>query len=103
MLPILRSRTQAGVLAVLLLNPEQELTQTDLAQRVGSSLTSVIDEVRRLERAGILTSRILGRARLVRAGLRSGPGRPDTAASQGMILATLTFSSWSPMPGWTVT
>jgi DNA-binding Lrp family transcriptional regulator len=56
------------VLAVLLLNPDLELTQTDLAQRVGSSLTSVIDEVRRLERAGILTSRTLGRARLVRAG-----------------------------------
>lgn len=68
LLPILRSRTQAGVLAVLLLNPGLELTQTDLAHRVDASLTSVIDEVRRLEQAGILASRTLGRARLVRAG-----------------------------------
>lgn len=69
--PILRSRTQAGVLAVTLLNPEQEYTLTDLANRLEVSLSSVHDEVRRLEQAEILTSRQLGRARLVRAG--SGP------------------------------
>jgi hypothetical protein len=71
LLPILRSRTQAGVLTVLLLNPDLELTQTELARRVGASLSSVVDEVRRLEQAGLLSSRTLGRARLVRAG--SGP------------------------------
>lgn len=71
LLPILRSRTQAGVLTVLLLNPDLELSLTELAARVGSSLTSVADEVRRLERAGLLATRSLGRARLVRAG--SGP------------------------------
>jgi predicted nucleotidyltransferase len=71
LLPILRSRTQAGVLTVLLLNPDLELTQTELARRVGASLSSVVDEVRRLERAGLLSSRTLGRARLVHAG--SGP------------------------------
>ncbi|MPZ67789.1 MAG: ArsR family transcriptional regulator, partial [Pseudonocardiaceae bacterium] len=68
LLPILRSRTQAGVLATLLLNPGLELSQTDLARRVGASLTSVIDEVRRLTQAEILASRTLGKARLVRAG-----------------------------------
>ncbi len=47
MLPILRSRTQAGVLAVLLLNPELELSQTELAERLDAPLTSVVDEVRR--------------------------------------------------------
>jgi DNA-binding Lrp family transcriptional regulator len=71
LLPVLRSRTQAGVLTVLLLNPDLELTQTELARRVGASLTSVVDEVRRLEQAGLLFTRVLGRARLVRAG--SGP------------------------------
>jgi predicted nucleotidyltransferase len=71
LLPILRSRTQAGVLTVLLLNPDLELTQTELARRVGASLSSVVDEVRRLEQAGLLSSRTLGRTRLVRAG--SGP------------------------------
>ena len=71
LLPILRSRTQAGILTVLLLNPDLELTQTELAQRVGASLSSVVDEVRRLAQAGLLAIRTLGRARLVRAG--SGP------------------------------
>lgn len=71
LLPILRSRTQAGALTVLLLNPDLELTQTELARRVGASLSSVVDEVRRLEQAGLLSTRRLGRARLVRAG--SGP------------------------------
>lgn len=68
MLPILRSRTQAGVLTVLLLNPGLELSQTELAERLGAPLTSVIDEVRRLERVGILASRSVGRTRLIRAG-----------------------------------
>lgn len=68
LLPILRSRTQAGVLVVLLLNPGLELSQTELAERLGAPLTSVIDEVRRLEQAGILASRSVGRARLIRAG-----------------------------------
>lgn len=68
LLPILRSRTQAGVLTVLLLNRELELSQTELAHRVGAPLTSVIDEVRRLELVGILASRPVGRTRLIRAG-----------------------------------
>jgi DNA-binding Lrp family transcriptional regulator len=52
----------------VLLNPGLELSQTDLAERLGAPLTSVIDEVRRLERAGILASRSVGRSRLIRAG-----------------------------------
>lgn len=68
LLPILRSRTQAGVLTVLLLNPELELSQTELAARLGAPLTSVVDEVHRLEKTGILTSRSVGRSRLSRAG-----------------------------------
>ncbi|MDQ3152940.1 MAG: hypothetical protein M3R63_14930 [Actinomycetota bacterium] len=71
LLPILRSRTQADVLTVMLFNPGLELTQTELARRVVASLTSVVDEVRRLDQAGLLATRTLGRARLVRAG--SGP------------------------------
>lgn len=71
LLPVLRSRTQAGILAATLLNPGQEYTLTDLAKRLGSSLTSVHGEVDRLERAAVLASRQVGRARLVRAG--TGP------------------------------
>jgi hypothetical protein len=119
LLPILRSRTQAGVLTVLLLNPDPELTQTELARRLGASLSSVIDEVRRLAQAGLLSSRTLGRARLVRAGSGplvaalaevmlpnsmqrwpswrcSGPGRRAIAVNQDRSRRTLTSSSWSP-------
>ena len=57
-------------LTILLLNPNLGFTQTELARRVGASLNSVLDEVRRLEQAGLLFTRTLGRARLVRAGSR---------------------------------
>lgn len=53
---------------MLLLNPGLELSQTELADRLGAPLTSVVDEVKRLERAGILASRSVGRTRLIRAG-----------------------------------
>ena len=53
---------------MLLLNPELELSQTELAERLAAPLTSVVDEVRRLEQAGILASRSVGRTRLIRAG-----------------------------------
>jgi hypothetical protein len=71
LLPILRSRTQAGILTATLLNRDAEYTLTELATRLGASQSGVHGEVERLEQASILTSRLIGRARLVRAG--SGP------------------------------
>lgn len=68
LLPVLRSRLQTGILATLLLNPELELSLTDLAERVGGSLGGIHNEVERLQQAGILASRQVGRTRLVRAG-----------------------------------
>lgn len=47
LLSILRSRTQTDVLTLLLLNPDLELTHTELTRRVGASLTGIVDEVRR--------------------------------------------------------
>ncbi|WP_461121244.1 ArsR family transcriptional regulator [Saccharothrix stipae] len=110
LLPVLRSRTQAGILAATLLNADHEYTLTDLATRLGSSLTSVHTEVERLEQAAILTSRQLGRARLVRAG--SGPlvgpltelvliayGPPQVIAEEFEAVAgvgeLLLFGSWA--------
>jgi len=55
------------VLTIVLLNPDDELTMTELADRIKAPLSSVSDEVARLERAGILSTRLVGRARLVRA------------------------------------
>jgi len=67
LLPLLRSRLQAEVLTLVLLTPGQEWTLTELASRVGSSVSSVQREVVRAEQAGVMTSRRVGNARLVKA------------------------------------
>src|SRR5438132_254310 len=65
--PILRSDTQGRILARLLANPDAEYTLTDLAEGAGTSFPTVQREVNRAERAGIVTVRRVGPARLVRA------------------------------------
>jgi hypothetical protein len=67
LLPLLRSRLQAELLTVVLLAPEQEWSLTELAERVGSSLATAGREVTRAEQAGVVTSRRVGSAGLVRA------------------------------------
>jgi predicted nucleotidyltransferase len=67
LLPILRSRQQAELLALVLGDPELELSITDLAERTGIPYASVHREVERAEATGILVSRTVGRTRLVRA------------------------------------
>lgn len=69
LLPIFRSRLQADILAVLLLNPADEYTMTELAQRFHAPLSTVHGEVRRLTDAGLLLRREVGRSALVRANL----------------------------------
>lgn len=60
LLPLLRSKLQAEVLALVLLGPEQEWSLTDLASRAGVSVSSVQREVDRAEQAGVVSSRRLG-------------------------------------------
>jgi predicted nucleotidyltransferase len=67
LLPLLRSRLQAEVLTLVLLNPDKEWTLTELASRVGSAVSSVQREVVRAEQAGVMASRRVGRTRLVSA------------------------------------
>jgi len=67
LLPIFRSRHQADLLTLLLLHPGQEYTATELAKRIGVPLTTLHREVQRLVDAGLITSRTVGRARLLRA------------------------------------
>lgn len=67
LLPVLRSQTQARMLAELLLNPDRELPLSELADIVGTSLPTVVREVRRAEQAGLLSTRTIGRTRLARA------------------------------------
>ncbi len=66
-MPVFRSRHQADLLTVLFLHPEDDHTTTDLAARLDIPLTTAHRELSRLEAAGLLSGRQVGRARLLRA------------------------------------
>lgn len=51
----------------LLLHPDQEYGVSDLAERLGVPLSTLHREVVRLDAAGLIASRTLGRNRLIRA------------------------------------
>ncbi len=67
LLPVLRSRQQGEILALLLGDPDLEVSLTDIARRTGVPHPSVHREIQRAERAGLVTSRKVGNTRLVRA------------------------------------
>lgn len=66
--PVLRSETQARLLAALLLQPGREASIADLAKETGSDPGNLHAEVERLVQADILADRRIGRTRLLRAG-----------------------------------
>ncbi len=55
------------MLALVLLHPNTEYTVTQVAGAAGTSLPTALREVRRAEEAGLVTTRPVGRARVVRA------------------------------------
>src|SRR5688572_12174494 len=67
LLPILRSRHQAEMLAVLLLHPDRAYTLTELSRMLGVPASTLHREVERLVEAEIITSRSIGRARQLQA------------------------------------
>jgi DNA-binding transcriptional ArsR family regulator len=67
LLPIFRSQQQAELLALLLGDPDLELSLSDLAARLGTPYPSVHREIERAEAAGMVRSRKVGNTRLVRA------------------------------------
>jgi len=67
LMPIFRSQHQAELLMWLLLHPDQEYGISVLADRLGVPLSTLHREVVRLDQAGLISSRTLGRNRLVRA------------------------------------
>lgn len=71
LLPILRSQQQGEILALLLGDPDLELSLTDIAARTGAPHPSVYREIERAEQAGLVTSRKIGNTRLVRANTAS--------------------------------
>jgi DNA-binding transcriptional ArsR family regulator len=67
LLPILRSQQQGEILALLLGDPDLELSLTEIAERTNTPHPSVFREIQRAEQAGLVTTRKLGNTRLVRA------------------------------------
>lgn len=67
LLPILKSQTQADLLALLFLNPGEEFSVTDVARRISCSVPGAHHEVVRLLGAGFISERREGNRRLVSA------------------------------------
>jgi len=67
LLPILRSQQQGEILALLLGDPDLELSLTEIAERTGTPYPSVHREIERAEQTGLVTTRKVGNTRLVRA------------------------------------
>ena len=59
------------MLTLLLLHPDQDYSVTELAQRINVPLTTLHREIDRLEAAGLIQSRPVGRSRLLRANTTS--------------------------------
>jgi hypothetical protein len=68
----------------LLLHPDQEYGVSDLAERLGVPLSTLHREVVRLDRAGLIVSRTLGRNRL----LRANAAHPAAAALTQLLEVT---------------
>jgi hypothetical protein len=67
LLPVFRSRLVGDLLALVLGNAERSWTLDELADRVRAPYQTVTAEVRRLEEAELLTTRTVGRSKLVAA------------------------------------
>ena len=83
-MPIFRSRQQADLLTRLFLHPDQDHTATALATQLAVPLTSAHRELQRLEEAGLLIGRQVGRSRLLRANLT----HPAATALTQLLLVT---------------
>ena len=95
LLPLLRSALQGEVLALILLNPEQEWSLTELANRVGASVSTAQREVSRAEDAGVVVSRRVGNTRLVRA-LPSPITQPLPELLLRIVFSLIRLWSYSP-------
>jgi hypothetical protein len=71
LLPILRSQQQGEILALLLGDPDLELSLTEISERTHTPHPSVFREIERAEQAGLVTTRKVGNTRLVRANTAS--------------------------------
>lgn len=66
LLPLLRSRSQGDILAVIMLDPERERSLSEIAEETRTSVSTVQREVARLEEGGLVVTSRRGNTRLVR-------------------------------------
>src|SRR5664279_5925215 len=89
LMPIFRSSHQAELLTLLLLHPDQDYSVTELAQRINVPVTTLHREIDRLEAAGLIQSRAVGRSRLLRA---------NTTSRVVPALTELLLATFGPVP-----
>lgn len=78
LLPIFRSVLQAELLTALFTRPNQALSLTELAKRLGVALPTLHREVNRLVEAGLLVEEASGRQRLLSANTDHPAAQPLT-------------------------
>ncbi|MFZ0160215.1 MAG: hypothetical protein WAL50_14405 [Kineosporiaceae bacterium] len=71
LLPVFRSRLQGVLLALFLGQPDRDWTLDELATSTGNPYATVGNEVRRLQGAGLVSVRTVGRTKLLRANTSS--------------------------------
>jgi hypothetical protein len=67
LLPVFRSRLVGDLLALVLAHPDRSWTLEELADRVQAPYQTVTADVRRLEQADLVSTRSVGRSKLVMA------------------------------------
>lgn len=76
LLPLLRSEAQGEIIARIMLDPDIESSVSEIAQGAGVSAATAGREVEKLLRAGLVTERRVGTARLVKADQTNPAFRP---------------------------
>ena len=89
LLPLLRSRAQGDLLALLFLHPERDYSLTEAADLIGVSVKTVHVEASRLVAAGLVSDSRRGNSRLLRAVTGTPVARP---------LADLLAVTYGPLP-----
>ncbi len=89
LLPLLRSNLQGEVTALLFLHPERQYTVSEIAVLTNASQATVSRELSRLENAGLLESRQVGKSRLVNALVHTPVGQ---------ALQQLMYVTYGPVP-----
>lgn len=85
LLPVFRSTLQGELLALVLPNPDRSWTARELSERLGAAYQTTVNELRRLERAGVFRAEHRGRTKLIT------PNRSNPYFEPLERLATMSF------------